>query len=100
MLAIRHRGMPPVSRDEMMAEKQLGLFDDWKLDAVPAVAPLDAPSAIDPALMSDDDLVAGLSDADMDHSFKLMEEIGRRRLTAAIPALEAVCRRHVGFGAR
>jgi HEAT repeat protein len=43
-------------------------------------------------------LVAGLGDAGIRESIALIAEIGRRRLAAAIPALEALCRRFAGFG--
>jgi hypothetical protein len=48
--------------------------------------------------LDDDCLVAGLGDAGIRESIALIAEIGRRRLAAAIPALEALCRRFAGFG--
>lgn len=49
-------------------------------------------------VLADESLVAALSDAGIADSLALAAEAGRRRLAAAIPALEALCRRFTGFG--
>src|SRR6202030_2720518 len=49
--------------------------------------------------MEDDELVAALPHATITDSLALAAEAGRRRMTAAIPALEALCGRFSGFGA-
>jgi hypothetical protein len=52
-----------------------------------------------PDTIEDDELLAALPQAGMADSIVLANEAGRRRITAAIPALEALCRRFAGFGA-
>lgn len=49
--------------------------------------------------MSDSALIAAVPDAGMTDVLVLVAEAGRRRLTAAVPALESLCRRFTGFGA-
>jgi HEAT repeat protein len=49
--------------------------------------------------MENDELLAGLPHARIVDSVALAGEAGRRRMTAAIPALAALCRRFAGFGA-
>jgi HEAT repeat protein len=49
--------------------------------------------------LDDDGLVAALRNAGVRDGIGLAAEAGRRRLAAAIPALEAICRRLAGFGA-
>jgi hypothetical protein len=49
--------------------------------------------------LDDGTLVAALTRAGIRDCVALAAEAGRRRLVAAIPALDAVCRRHTGFGA-
>jgi HEAT repeat protein len=49
--------------------------------------------------LDDDDLLAAIPNAGIRESVALVAEAGRRRLTAAIPVLEALCRRFAGFGA-
>jgi hypothetical protein len=53
-----------------------------------------------PGRLEDAALVAALPLAGMVETVALAEEAGRRRLAAAVPALEAVIRRLAGFGAR
>jgi HEAT repeat protein len=48
--------------------------------------------------LDDAALIAAIPDASMTVCCVLMEEAGRRRLIAAVPALAAVCRRLKGFG--
>ena len=56
--------------------------------------PVIAPDGIE-----DEELLAALPHAGLADSLALTGEAGRRRMTAAIPALEALCRRFAGFGA-
>jgi hypothetical protein len=49
--------------------------------------------------LDDGTLIAALGRAGIRDCLALAAEAGRRRLAAAIPALDAVCRRHAGFGA-
>src|SRR5882724_1592566 len=49
--------------------------------------------------LDDDSLLAAIPDAGIRESVALVTEAGRRRLAAAIPVLEALCRRFAGFGA-
>jgi hypothetical protein len=56
-------------------------------------------SVIEPDGIADDDLLATLPDAGLADSVALAVEAGRRRMTAAVPALEALCNRFSGFGA-
>jgi hypothetical protein len=49
--------------------------------------------------IEDEELLAALPHARLADSLTLTAEAGRRRMTAAVPALEALCRRFAGFGA-
>ena len=49
--------------------------------------------------LDDDSLLAATPNAGIRESVELVAEAGRRRLAAAIPVLEALCRRFAGFGA-
>ena len=51
------------------------------------------------ASLDDNSLIAALNEARISDVLALAAEAGRRRSTAAIPALEALCRRFSGFGA-
>jgi HEAT repeat protein len=69
-------------------------------------APANSPSSdeaarpiIGPDRIGDEELLAALPNAGLAISLTLAAEAGRRHLTAAIPALEALCRRFAGFGA-
>jgi hypothetical protein len=71
---------------------------------VPApVEPLPSDEVARPVLgwdsIEDEELLAALPRAGLANSVALAAETGRRQLTAAIPALEALCRRFTGFGA-
>jgi hypothetical protein len=78
---------------------QLDLFR--YVPAPPEPPPSDeaARSALAPDTMEDDELVAALPHAAITDSRALAAEVGRRRMTAAVPALEALCGRFAGFGA-
>ena len=49
--------------------------------------------------IEDEELLAALPYAGIADSVALAAEAGRRRMTAAVPALEALCRRFSGFSA-
>jgi hypothetical protein len=49
--------------------------------------------------LDDDGLLAAIPNAGIRETLSLVAEAGRRRLPAAIPVLEALCRRFAGFGA-
>jgi HEAT repeat protein len=51
-----------------------------------------------PTTLDDDALVAAITRASLADCHDLAAEGGRRRLTSAVPALEALCRRFKGFG--
>ena len=85
---------------EPAAEQQLDLFHDQNPRITPPARSSDTEPAIDPTLLCDADLIAGLSDANIRHCIEIVEEIGRRRLSDGIQALETLCARHAGFGAR
>ena len=48
--------------------------------------------------LDDQALIAAIPQSDLIGSIALAHEAGRRKLTAAVPALEALCRRFSGFG--
>src|SRR5262245_24493483 len=50
-------------------------------------------------VLDDDSLLVAIPNAGIRESAALVSEAGRRRLAAAIPVLEALCRRFAGFGA-
>jgi HEAT repeat protein len=80
-------------------EDQLDLFANGPPASPPSPPPAATP-AILPIDMADDALVAALPRAGMLEAVALAREAGRRRLAAALPALQAILRRHAGFGAR
>jgi hypothetical protein len=49
--------------------------------------------------LDDQALIAAIPEAELAYSAALAAEAGRRRLTGAVSALEALCRRFAGFGA-
>ncbi len=49
--------------------------------------------------VDDDSVLAAIPNAGIRDSVALVAEAGRRRLAAAVPVLEALCRRFAGFGA-
>jgi HEAT repeats len=55
-------------------------------------------SCLVPAKLDDATLIAALPVASLADCRGLTDEAGRRRLVAAVPALEALCRRFKGFG--
>jgi hypothetical protein len=80
----------------MSDEEQLDLF------AVYGHTPSPRPTGASPlaiGALDDEALVVALAGAGMLETVALAAEAGRRRLTDALPALEAAVRRHRGFGA-
>jgi hypothetical protein len=78
---------------------QLDLFRHVPAPAEPPPSGEVARSAPAPDTMEDDELLAALLHATITDSRALAAEVGRRRMTAAVPALEALCGRFAGFGA-
>jgi hypothetical protein len=79
--------------------QQLDLFRHVPAPAEPAPSnevPRPAPA---PDTVKDDELLAAIPHARITDSLALAAEAGRRRMTAAVPALEALCARFSGFGA-
>lgn len=79
--------------------QQLDLFCYVPAPAEPPPSDVVAQPAISADAIEDEELLAALPQARLADSLALAAEAGRRRLTAAIPALEALCRRFAGFGA-
>jgi hypothetical protein len=80
-----------------MCEQQLDLFSSA---GIQADRPLRLSIELRPAatVLDDQGLIAAIPNANLAESIALAAEAGRRRLTAAIPSLEALCRRFSGFG--
>jgi HEAT repeat protein len=80
-----------------MCEQQLDLFSSA---GIRAEWPL--PQSIErrpaAALLDDRALIAAILESNLADSVALAAEAGRRRLAAAVPNLEALCRRFSGFG--
>jgi hypothetical protein len=79
--------------------QQLDLFRYVPAPAGPSSSEKVARPVIGPDSAEDARLLAALPHASLADSLALAAEAGRRRMTAAIPALEALCRRFSGFGA-
>jgi HEAT repeat protein len=86
-----------------MCEQQLDLFSSGGVDAE-----LRSPQKVehrpvatlpDVTALDDQALIAAIPESSLADSIALATEAGRRRLAAAVPALEALCRRFSGFGA-
>jgi hypothetical protein len=83
----------------MQPDRQLSLFGAGGFRP-PAAADAPASSPSPPAAELDDDaLIAAIPHASLGTCRTLTGEAARRRLTAAVPALAALCRRFKGFGA-
>jgi hypothetical protein len=81
-----------------MTGRQLDLFS-WGGVLPPSPARRSGtPGRAVPSDLGDAALVAAMTDASLADARALAAEAGRRRLAAAIPALEDVCRRFAGFG--
>src|SRR5712691_1567358 len=81
-----------------MSDGQLDLFSVANIRAGPASPEAIGPPEPVPADLADAALVAAIPDAGLAAGPALAAEAGRRRLVAAVPALEALCRRFAGFG--
>jgi hypothetical protein len=82
-----------------MKLKQLDLFSDAATSAEhrPRRAMIRQQTLL-PASLDDAALIEAISAASIIDAPALAAEAGRRRLTAAVPALESLCRRFIGFG--
>jgi len=80
-----------------MCEQQLDLFSSA---GIHAVRPLPLSRELRPAatVLDDQALIAAIPDSILAGSIALAAEAGRRRLAAAVPNLESLCRRFSGFG--
>jgi HEAT repeats len=79
--------------------QQLDLFRHIPAPAEPPSSDDAVRLAAPPDTIEDEELVAALPSAGIADSVILAVEAGRRRMAAAVPALEALCRRFAGFGA-
>jgi hypothetical protein len=80
-----------------MCEQQLDLFSSA---GIQAEGPLPLSPELRPAatVLDDHALISAIPDSDLGDSKALAAEAGRRRLAAAVPSLETLCRRFSGFG--
>ena len=79
--------------------QQLDLFRHVPAPVEPSPSDEVPRPVIGPDSLEDEELLAALPHAGLADSVALAAEVGRRRLPAAIPVLEALCRRFAGFGA-
>jgi HEAT repeats len=80
-----------------MSDQQLDLFSTA---GIQAERPLPQSMELRPTATALDDqaLIAAIPESNLADSIALATEAGRRRLAAAIPGLETLCRRFSGFG--
>ena len=79
-------------------ERQLDLFAALPpAPDQPALPSVPTPS-IDMTALEDRDLLRRLPDADSRECRRLLGEIARRKTHSAVPAIEAIALRHIGFG--
>jgi HEAT repeat protein len=80
-----------------MCEQQLDLFSSA---GIQADRPLPLSIELRPAatVLDDQALIAAIPNSNLADSIALAAEAGRRRLAAAVPSLETLCRRFSGFG--
>src|SRR6266446_8593549 len=83
----------------MVAVEQLDLFSVSSGPAERDVPGCTPEPAVTCHILDDDSLLSAIPDAGIRESVALVTEAGRRRLAAAIPVLEGLCRRFAGFGA-
>jgi hypothetical protein len=81
-----------------MSHRQLDLFDAAGFRSDCAAAPEVERSHLNPNTLDDDALIAAIPRSSRADCHGLAVEAGRRSLTHAVPALEALCRRFKGFG--
>lgn len=80
---------------DLFAERKAGARQP-DLFGGPAQVPARSPLPVEE--MADDAIIAAIPDAGMADAPPLAAEAGRRRLVAAVPALERLCRRLTGYG--
>jgi hypothetical protein len=80
-----------------MCEQQLDLFSSAGIQAERLLL---LSMELRPAatVLDDQALIAAIPDSNLADSIALATEAGRRRLAAAVPSLETLCRRFSGFG--
>src|SRR5258706_10716171 len=80
-----------------MCDQQLDLFSS---SGIQAERPLPQSVELRPTATALDDhaLIAAIPESNLADCIALATEAGRRRLAAAIPSLETLCRRFSGFG--
>ena len=80
-----------------MCDQQLDLFSSV---GIQAQRPLAHDMELRPtaAALDDQALIAAIPESNLADSIALAAEAGRRRLAAAVPSLETLCRRFSGFG--
>src|SRR5712691_6592311 len=83
----------------MLAGEQLDLFNVSPGPATRGLPEGTTGRAIAGDTLDDDSLLAAILNTGIRETFALVAEAGRRRMPAAIPVLEALCRRFAGFGA-
>ena len=76
---------------------QLDLFGD-RPERNPTAGGVSA-TAIAPERLSDGDLISAISNVTLADALAITAEAGKRRLSAAVPALVSLCKRFVGYGA-
>lgn len=81
-----------------MTGRQLDLFSGSSIPSPKATPQPIAPCKPPPCELSDAVLIAAIPEAGLADASALATEAGRRRLAAAVPALEQLCRRFTGFG--
>ena len=82
-----------------MSERQLDLFSDVG-QGVSQGSPQVTRRCPVSSEMDDEELIAAIPESSLGDSCILAAEAGRRRLSAAVPALATLCRRFAGFGTR
>src|ERR1700692_4374962 len=80
-----------------MYEQQLDLFSSAG-DEAERPLPLSMERRPAATALDDQALIAAIPDSNLSDSMALAAEAGRRRLVAAVPSLETLCRRFSGFG--
>jgi HEAT repeat protein len=80
-----------------MCDQQLELFSSAGIEAEWPL-PHSMEQRPEETVLDDQALIAAIPQSDLINSIALANEAGRRKLRAAVPALEALCRRFSGFG--
>jgi HEAT repeat protein len=82
-----------------MSERQLDLFSDVGEGVSQGSSPFMRRCLVS-SEMNDEELIGAIPESSLADSCILAAEAGRRRLSAAVPALATLCRRFAGFGTR